>query len=330
MKTRIIAIFTTVVLIITVLCGCSATIDTGSTNDRNYKNYKFWEQENQLRLVTNFTVKDTFEDDFQDEISEIGEKELTEKEKQHIKKLQSGIIKFFKEFYNIDLTEKLSHQEIRIFNSQQTENMTMGYVSDKEPNILNLNELIFENNDYSNLFSNTYIHETLHQLGIRDMDADSMLIEGIADAYADIILTYIGEWSYTTDVYFEARTLAYQIISVDEELPHLFLETDNFSLSDRINERLKNVPQKHVKVKNPGNQLVRILSILYSNNLGMLVCNTDPYYYAYDAQEIVRAYCQTFNPNHERINYIRSHYLLGDYEELEILKDKKGRYSFKE
>lgn len=324
MKTRIIAIWIIIALMLSAICGCTATIDTGTTNDKHYKNYHFWEQDNQLRLVTHFSVSSEIEDNFQNEISGVGEKELTEKEMKRIKKLQVGIIKFFQKYYGINLEEKISHQKIRIFDSQQSGSMTMGYVYDKEPDVLNLNSLLF--GEYSDLFSNTYIHETLHQLGLRNADKDGMLVEGLADAYTDIILTEMGKRSYTTESYFEARTLAYQLIAVDEELPHLFFEKDNFSLSERITERLRDVPKVHRKVKKPGEELVNILQLLFSNNQGMLVCNTDPYFYAYDAQDLVRSYCQTFNPSHEKIDYIRSHYLIDDYESLEFEKDDRGGY----
>lgn len=319
MKTRkFIAIWIALMLI--TLCGCSSAtnIDTGSTNDDTYSNYSFWEQENQLRLVTDFSYEEV-EGDKLDGISGIGDIEITENDQKHINELKNGIIEFFKEFYSLDLSQQLSKQKIKIYSSNLEESTTMGYVDDDYPNILNLNELIFT--DYVGLFENTYVHESLHQLGIRNIDSDQMLIEGLTDAYTDLILTHMGKKSVSTPLYFESRTLAYQLISVDKELPHLFFETKGFSLANRIDEKLKDVERIHHKVKSPGKYLAKLSTVLYSNNIGIMESRTDPYFYAYDAQEIVRAYCQAFNPSHEQIDYIRHHYLIDGYEELEFVKD---------
>ena len=317
--------FTLFMVLVLSLSGCSTSssfIDTGCTFENPYTDYSYWEQDNQLKLITNYSISSL--GDTAPEITEIGTETLSNKDSRTIKKLQEGIISYFSENYDIDLTEKISKQEVKIFSSNLDSGITMGYVDPEHQNILNLNEILFTK-EYYHLFENTYVHETLHQLGIINTN-ELLLTEGITDAYTDLIMCYLGKESYPTEYYFEARTLAYQIIAVDKDLPHLYFETDDFSLADRISEKLCLVPQNFVKRDTLGKTLYELLSILFSNNVGVLVSENPPYVYAYDSQEIVRSYCQTFNPSEETIDYIRNHYLLEDFESLIIIQKDSGYY----
>ena len=324
MKTRIVALFLILAFVFGSIPVEAITCDfgdTGITNYLQYSNYDFWNKNNELGLVTNYSI--TSIDNKEENFTKLGKKKLPKKYRKSVEILKEGIKSFFIDFYGIDLSSKLEEQDIKIYSSDIDEVGTvMGYVVADYPNTLNLNNLIITD-EYDYLFNNTYVHETLHQLGIRNTE-DAMLMEGITDAYTDLILGYINEKSYTTDLYFEARTLAYQIIRVDDELPHLFFETENFSLSERISQKLSDVKCTLEKETNPGNKLVDILDLLYTYNMGYIASNTDPYYYAYDAQDIVRAYYQTFEPLEGDIDYIRSHYLVEEYESISFKKDGNG------
>ena len=50
------------------------------------------------------------------------------------------------------------------------------------------------------------------------------VVEGIVDAYTDMILIENNIKSKVTGIYFETRQLGYQIIAADKNLPKLFLE----------------------------------------------------------------------------------------------------------
>lgn len=314
MKKNFFALLMVVMMVLT-LTGCSTAnnrvTDNGYTNPSSFENYDFWEKENELRIDTSFTLHNSISSE--DNFENIPGKKLPAKYEKTVKKLKNGIIKFFAENYSIDVSEKLNKQIVKVFKTDININSTtMGYVDSNNPNILNLNELILTE-EYSYLFNNTYVHESLHQLGIKNVE-EKMLMEGITDAFTDLILCYLGEKSFPTPNYYEARQLAYQIIKVDKEFPKLYFENENFSLSKRITEKLKDVKRTNLECKTPGKNLIGLLSILYSNNLGVLQCNTDPYWYAHDAQAIVYAYCKECNPDQKSIDYIRAHYLVADFE----------------
>ena len=222
MKTRLLGLFLVLFVVVISCTGCTSKIsDTGTTSDIKFKGYDFWEKPNQLRIIITPSI-DSIQSDGTEGMT-VGTKTLPANKASIVKELQKGIIAFFKERYNVDVTEKISRQEIRVFSPDLTNYMTgiaFGYVDPSYPDILNLNELLFIDDSYKDLFENTYVHETLHQIGIRN-PGEPMLTEGITDAYTDMILCYIGheKVSVTTPFYFEARTLAYQIIAVDNELP---------------------------------------------------------------------------------------------------------------
>lgn len=327
MKTRITALLIALFTIITA-SGCSSNnsknIDTGSTFNKKYNDYMYWSQTNQLRVVANHTVIQ--ESTFENKYTQTDIQDVPEKEAKTIEVLKDGIISFFKEFYEIDLTYKITKQEVKVFTSTaHNDSMTMGYVDPEVPNVLNLNQLLFTN-EYKPIFENTYIHEALHQLGFIDKNA-VILTEGFTDAFTDMILCYIGRDSYTTSIYFDARTLAYQIICVDRDIPHLYLETENFSITKRISERLSDIEEVFEKNANVGKKLELYVQLLYSDRIGDIISGGDNlFFYAYDAQEIVRSYCQTFEPSNEQIDYIRNHYLLEDFEEINVIPGNGGYY----
>jgi hypothetical protein len=321
-------VLTLFLMLTSILCGCGKheaklLEDSGATNNITYADCSFWHQPNQLRLVINYNanVVDNGEPQYTDTTGEI---KVPTSAKSKILDLKSGIIAFFKEHYNIDVSEKLAKQKVRFFEtlSARDGSMVMGYVDVSNRNILNLNGLLLT--EYSNLLETTFVHETIHQLGVSNSH-DGLLMEGVTDAFADLILCSMGRTAELTPYYYDARILAYQIIKVDKELVHLYFEGDkSVSLSKRISERLSTVPQELEPTKNPGAKLVDMVSVLNSYAHGNVASSNDPLYYQYDAQDIVRAYIQTFDPSDEEIDYVRKHYLLYPYEELKFKEREDG------
>ena len=74
--------------------------------------------------------------------------------------------------------------------------------------------------------------------------------------------------------------------------------------------------------RDPGIFLDKMLSGLTNGVYGI-----NPYYIAFQAQEIVRSYCQTFNPSNDSIDYIREHYLVEAYEET-LIEYNGDAYNF--
>lgn len=326
MKTRkMFAVILALLLFIMMMAGCANTSETlydnGVTNEEVYQNYDNWGKENEIRLITDIKVNQ--EDlDVEGEISEVENLELPKSKEKVVQKLREGIISFFQERYQIDVSEKLEKQEVAMFSSIGTQEGVMGYVDVNNPNILNLNQKLLK--EYSELFETTYIHETLHQIGFRS-DNTLIIEEGITDALTDMICCYIGIKTVLTPYYFECRTLAYQLLAADPEIVSCYLENDEFDIIGRINEKLESVPQTYRKTSDLGKRLERMVNILYGISTGTVWgYSTDTYWFAFEAQEIVKAYCQACEPDSSIIDYIHSHYLPDAYESVTIFEDENG------
>lgn len=308
---------------ICTLAGCSDDSDKYNPEIEQdsyvetYEDYSFWEQENKLRFFIPLSGRGEIDDS--GNISEIGDLELPKAYQERAEKLKKAMVSYFKEKYNLDISSKLSNQKLKAFTSRRVDEMTMGYVDPEHPEYLNLNQCLF--GEYAMLFDNTYVHESLHQIGFRSKKS-TMIDEGITDALTDLILKKANIESFPTDSYFAARTLAYQILEVDTGIAKFYLENQEVQIQNRINAKLKNIPRPFDE-RDAG----EFLNIMIEGMTNGISGNVDPYYIAFQAQEIVRAYCQTFNPSHQSIDYIRNNYLAEAYEKTTI--EKEGdRYNF--
>ena len=326
MKTRkLFGVVFVIMYLISVLTGCAATpstvYDTGVSNEDVYQDNSYWEKDNEIRLVFDIHIEN---EELQPEefVSNSEGKKLPRSKEKVIRNLQKGIISFFQERYQIDVSEKIEKQEIAIFSSTGFMEGVMGYVDTNNPNILNLNERLLK--DYSDEFETTYIHETLHQIGFRSENA-YMIEEGITDALADMICCYIGIEPVLTIYYSESRTMAYQMLAADPEIVSCYLNDNEFDIIKRINEKLEGVPQPFIKSGNLGKRLESRLDVLHAIATGNAFGGTtNVLWIAFEAQEIMRAYCQECNPDANTIAYIRSHYLVVDYEAISIFEDDVG------
>ena len=314
-----------VIILSIILCTMTAcfgnnnqsTVENESSSEL-YEDYSFWEQENQLRFFIPLVIKGEHQNS--ETFNEIGNLELPKTYKDRTDILKQAMISYFKDKYSLDITSKLSTQKLKVFSSMTFENeMTMGYVNPEKPEFLNLNQRLFD--DYSYIFDNTYIHETLHQIGFISK-TPSIMDEGIADALTDLILKNLNIEFFPTESYYLPRALAYQILEVDTDIAKFYLDSDNSQIEDRINKKLKNV-HRPFEEQDAGEFLIYMISGLMNGVSGTV----DPYYVAFQAQEIVRAYCQTFNPSHESIDKIRSNYIVKKYEKISIVAED-DRYSF--
>lgn len=317
MTRRITSIIFVLCMFVTLFTGCSSTSVNSSneTNNIEYSNYDFWQKDNQVRITLPISVETAEEED---QIKGLGKLELSKNHLNRVEQLKSAMISYFKEIYDIDISEKLAKQKLRAFVADEVNgSMVMGYVDPSEPDVLNLNNLLFSR--YRDYFNNSYIHESLHQLGFVSKGA-TMITEGIVDALTDLILRRANIKSIPTDDYFATRVLAYQILAVDKGIAEFYLNSENPDMAGRISAALKLVKKPFEKVSGLGKRLESLINGLVRGVAGTI----DPYYVAFEAQEIVRVYCQTFNPNEEKIQYIRRHYLVEDYEFVSIIYDGNG------
>ena len=202
----------------------------------------------------------------------------------------------------------------------------MGYVDVDNPNELHLNILL--NKDCKDKFENTYVHETLHQLGFMDKSGKmTYVVEGIVDAYTDLILIENNIKSKVTGIYFEPRQLGYQIIAADKNLPKLFVEKK--AVSEYFDNELSSYKQNYAKHNKLAEYLNTLLQALIAINSGTTSSSSqsNAYFYAFDAQSIVQRFCQSQNCDNDTIDYIRKHYLLEDFEKLNVIDNGNDSYS---
>ena len=317
-------------LIIVVICmlfaGCTNnwrnSSDTGATNIIKYENYDFWEKENQLLLTINVQKKEAA-DPFSENFDQMEFFELPEKNWKTVEKIRKGMIEFFNEKYSIDISEKISQQEIKVF-IPVIDDGTMGFVRPEEPNVMYVNQEVLD--EYSEFFETTYIHETIHQMGFMGKQR-TILDEGFTDAITDMICCYIGEKPVLTPLYTYPRLVAYQMLKADPKIVSGYLENDDFDIVKRINHRLKDVPQTGEQVYNIGQNLEVLLTFFVNSQVqNPFEVNVHPMAMIRDVQEITRAYCQECSPDHETIDYIRNHYCLVEYEEIIVGDDPVEGY----
>lgn len=330
---RFTALFMALVVSLSLFgCGNATTsvIDSGNINSTEYADSMYWENSQELNLVTNVTTKvDVLDSPFQDD----NYSQLSFLQKKKVEKLKDAIHSYFVDNYDIDFSDQLSQQKVTYFTSSEAGiSMVMGYVDPSDHNTLHLNSVL-NTSEYSQLFENTYVHETLHQLGfIDETHRTTYIIEGITDAYTDLILTAAHRFSYPTPIYMEARQLGYQLIAADKNLPSIFVgncsenELENMPTFEKyINTSLAQYEQKYEKHKNLAVYLNRLLfCLIYINNGTAYSENAD--FYAYDAQSIVQKFCQSQDCSAETIAYIRSHYVFSDFESVKITPQDGGYF----
>ncbi len=309
------------------MSGCSSSsgvTDSGFINTDVYENTDYW-KEDSINVITNLK---TVTENLEDENAENQQfSKLSAKQEKKVEKLKKCICNYFIEKYGIDFSTKLKKQEVSFFSTRALGNgVVMGYVDVDNPNELHLNILL--NKDCKDKFENTYVHETLHQLGFMDKSGKmTYVVEGIVDAYTDLILIENNIKSKVTGIYFETRQLGYQIIAADKNLPKLFVEKK--AVSEYFDNELSSYKQNYAKHNKLAEYLNTLLQALIAINSGTTSSSSqsNAYFYAFDAQSIVQRFCQSQNCDSDTIDYIRKHYLLEDFEKLNVIDNGNDSYS---
>lgn len=323
---KMVTLCLTLILAITSLSGCSsssAVTDSGFINTDVYENTDYW-KEDSINVITNLK---TVIENLEDENAENQQfSKLSAKQEKKVEKLKKCICNYFIEKYGIDFSTKLKKQEVSFFSTRALGNgVVMGYVDVDNPNELHLNILL--NKDCKDKFENTYVHETLHQLGFMDKSGKmTYVVEGIVDAYTDLILIENNIKSKVSGIYFEPRQLGYQIIAADKNLPKLFVEKK--AVSEYFDNELSSYKQNYAKHNKLAEYLNTLLQALIAINSGTSSSSqSNAYFYAFDAQSIVQRFCQSQNCDNDTIDYIRKHYLLEDFEKLNVIDNGNDSYS---
>lgn len=313
----LVALIMSLVLLLAAGCGSASAEATPTT----YDDYQFWQQENTLRIAIPLAEEALGERDIIAGIEGIGDLDLSSKYLKRTEVLKEAMITYFLEVYDIDISEKLAKQKLKAFKVSGENEGVMGYVSKKQPEYLNLNKTLFGENKL--LFDHTYVHESLHQIGFQSENT-SIITEGIVDALTDLILERAGILAYPTPIYNDTRAIGYQILIADKDIPEFFLGgEEKVDIVSRIDEVLSEVEQTIENIESPGKRLDDLLNGLTYGMHSVI----DPYYIAFEYQEITRAYCQEFNPDEKAIDEIRQCYLVLEYEHITIEKNV-DRYDY--
>lgn len=292
-----------VLLILTVM----ATMFTSCTKN------EYWESDNQIRIFRNLKVIDETEPE-----PEYGKSEyqFTKSEMSKMKELDKEAIKFFQEKHNIDVSIKISQNDVKVFHLDIDEDFIAGYTDTQ----IHLNELLFIDNNFKMLFESSYIHELMHYVGFKSADVNC-IDEGMAEHFSVEFAEYTGINYIATEDYFLYKQVADQMCIVnEEEICRKYIETDNFQICEHISEKVAFVEQPFFKNDNPGKLLSTLLPVIepvieeYDIN--------ETYSFAVIAQEIINAYCKEVKqPNKKEIEEMRELYIVPDIEEIEIEKE---------
>ena len=310
MKRKLFSLFLILAIVLSLTACGNNTTDNGFINNDKYRDTTFWEGQN-LDLVSNVTLQNYGKSEIPDESPVFSGLSQTQTKKTET--LKKAIVTYFLKNYNIDFSEKLSKQKVTFFSSEEFfDSIILGYVDLNDPNTLHLHVLL--NSEYEELFETTYVHETLHQLGFKDDSGETTyIVEGIVDAYTDLIMTTNFFEPNLTDIYFEPRQLGYQIIAADKDLPNIFI--NGLSFQNHINASLEKYTQNFSEHKNPSSYLNKLLGVFIAINSNTAYSD-NRYFYAFDAQTIIQRFCQSQKCSDETIKYIRRHYIIEDFENL--------------
>ena len=310
MKRKLFSLFLILAIVLSLTACGNNTTDNGFINNDKYRDTTFWEGQN-LDLVSNVTLQNYGKSEIPDESPVFSGLSQTQTKKTET--LKKAIVTYFLKNYNIDFSEKLSKQKVTFFSSEEFfDSIILGYVDLNDPNTLHLHVLL--NSEYEERFETTYVHETLHQLGFKDDSGETTyIVEGIVDAYTDLIMTTNSFEPNLTDIYFEPRQLGYQIIAADKDLPNIFI--NGLSFQNHINASLEEYTQNFSEHKNPSSYLNKLLGVFIAINSNTAYSD-NRYFYAFDAQTIIQRFCQSQKCSDETIKYIRRHYIIEDFENL--------------
>lgn len=284
----------------------------------NEKQYAFWEK-NELRITTDFDVVTDDEKAATALNQDIkNEKEADKKVLKKLKDLKAGMNQFFANKYKVDMSKKLDKlKKVYIYSSDDYNGQTLyGYVDNKE-NKVHLNEKALKDDV---LLQSVFTHEVIHYLGIapvKNTESGMYFIEGLADMLAEECLSFQNKKFQNSPYYEVSMNLWKQIKVVDTNIIKEALTKENYDIMSKFDERLKKIKPTFKKVKSISDTLENSIKTA-TQYVNSSIRNEE--ILTIQAQDIVISYIKTFKPSRKQINAIRKHYVLDNYENVEIKK----------
>ncbi len=312
-RTKDIIVIVVVIFLVLAFFGVAIFTTTSTSADKEARENQYWLRENEIHIFCDIQIMhqpDETEYYFIDY-------NLNDADVEHFNSLNEKITQFFMDLYNIDVSEKIQNMEVNFFLTPIADEFTAGYTPRGSKGI-NLNVVLLEDANYSIFLTSTYIHEMMHYLGVTSKTS-SAIDEGMADFLASKFTTYAGITYLPTDSYEYYRMVANQMCAVNEnEIVSGYIGNSNFDITAHITEILKDVPQVFYHVDNIGG--------VFSDLVGNIGKSFDDngYYLAIISQDILSAYCRTFNPTKEQIEIIRQNYFVEDVEKMTIKETDEG------
>ena len=331
MKTRknllLILLFFTTIVVALIISSCSAEQPNVAEQEAyincdvsQYSNYDFWEKENELRLL-GYKQSDVERKKEVQQAVIFRLAEPTEEQSQYIMEMREGIIAYFLTVHKIDISNELKEQEVMFYESVE-EDEALGYINPNNTDIIMMNVETTEVGEQSCLFNEIYINLTLKTLGFESETAE-VLTEGIRNSLTERILNFMSKSLTFRDNYENATKIAHQLLEADPEIVKCYLGEEKTSIIDKINEKIKNVPRVYYEEFDPAVRMENILAVMEEIwNGETVVLSDEPHALLFEAQEIAIAYCKQCHPSTEVIDYIRTKYIINDFENLEVLIDQ--------
>lgn len=332
MKTRknllLIFLILTTIEVCLIISSCSAEQPNMAEQEvyinsdvSQYSNYAFWEKENEIRLFVTKQTKMEETNIKEEHVSIFKLEEPSEEQKQQIMEIRQGIIWYFLTVHNIDIANDLKDQKVMFYETVE-EDEALGYINPNDTNMVMLNVLTEEEEEESCMFNETYIRLSLKQLGFESETAE-VLTEGVINALTERILAFMSKSFSFKESYKDATNIAHQLLEADPQIVECYLGDKPIDITTRINNRLENVPRTYYEETNPAGRMENILNIMDRVwNEENLAFAGDPHALLFEAQDIAKAYCKQCNPSTEVIDYIRTKYIISDFENLEVLIDQ--------
>ena len=320
---KIIAIICAVTMMLTVLTGCGVNrkdLYDVENKDIVLAEIFFTDQENATIDVidTNAGLQKAEIDAMYDSM-----KNVSLLDKENLYELEEKMIKFFKEEYDVDVSEKFLNIETYLFDGKDSEHFLMGFHIPGE-NKVYVNRKIYE--DMSEFFAFTWCHEVIHLLGINYKLVNYWgLYETVTEAVTNKLIDWMGYKRNTMSAYAEVSNIGAQLISANPELVSKSLTDESFYLEDEINEILKDASYPVAKLPDDTTiafQLNAYLVCLIEKNTAYMQIGE---YLYYAIQEITTAYCRNFNLTEEMIDYARQHWIFVDFDHTTI-RSRNGRF----
>lgn len=227
------------------------------------------------------------------------------------------LTEFFIEVYGVDISKKIKNVET--YSSYFTNDIN-GF-SIPGTNIIILNQYLIDSDESDIKY--TWCHEVIHALGL---NYPHQTYEGLYETITEAVTFQFFEWNgnkeFDNTLYRNtAKTIGYQLINADPSLVSCSIADESFLVEEHINEVLRDATYPFEVPSSESDIAYQLSSFLYGIYQETIDYQYYPNFYLFTAQEITTAYCREFNLDKETITDHKEHWLIKDFDKLDIVYD---------